>query len=229
MSFHALRALFFQGTVLLAAFAFAVVTGDDAPESSPGVISLPLSFLQDDSDVLPKHTKRHVEVDLQRDNLNRYFYVNVTIGTPAQSLLLSVDTAMDVLWVKERNESESGSTGFLKDKSTTLKPAGKAWASKYQQTACPTIYLEGQQDDMTIGSTKIKDLNFAMAPNPSSKTMSMADIDGYVGLGMKYDEASTTPDGFSNSFMNTLFARQAIQRRAFSLNFKSLRGDADSM
>jgi hypothetical protein len=98
-----------------------------------------------------------------------YYMVNITVGTPAQNVSLSLDTGSSDIWVNVPNstycagdDDPCSSTGLFnpKDSSTFQKLDYDLNATYVSAFLAAGPYVT---DTLVIGGAKLKDMEFAVA------------------------------------------------------------------
>ncbi|OOQ82675.1 aspartic-type endopeptidase opsB [Penicillium brasilianum] len=123
---------------------------------------------------------------------NMYYMVNITVGTPAQNVSLSLDTGSSDIWVNVPNSTYCAadddpctSTGVfnLKDSSTF-----KVLDYDMNATYVDSFLAAGPYatDTLTIGGATVKNMEFALAEESKNPRYSAA-TDAAANLGKKYD------------------------------------------
>ncbi|KAJ5935749.1 hypothetical protein N7466_005296 [Penicillium verhagenii] len=147
---------------------------------------------------------------------NMYYMVNITVGTPAQNVSLSLDTGSSDIWVNVPNstyctadDDPCSSTGlFNLDDSSTFK------LLDYEMNA---TYASGflakgpyATDTLVIGGATVKDMEFALAEESENPH-------GILGIGY---ELSTDAESEGHEYSNLplkLVSSGAINSPAYSL------------
>lgn len=151
------------------------------------------------------------------------YIVRVKIGTPAQTLLMAVDTSNDAAWVPCTGCVGCSSTLFASPKSITYKNVG-CGAAQCQQVPNPSCLGNSCSFNLTYGSSSI-------AANLSQDTVRLAadPVPGYTfGCIQKSTGNSVPPQGLlglGRGPLSLLSQTQSLYQSTFSYclpSFKSL-------
>ncbi|KAI0887210.1 acid protease [Annulohypoxylon maeteangense] len=174
--------------------------------------------------------RRDGTVKAELDNEETLYFVNGTLGTPAQSIRMHLDTGSSDLWVNTASSS-------LCSKSS--KPC--AFAGTYAANSSSTYgyvgswfnisYVDGSgatgdyvTDTITIGGTTLTDFQFGIGYTSSSEQ-------GILGIGYAVNEVQVGRAGkksYENLPMKMKSAGQ-IQRNAYSLWLNDLDANTGSI
>ncbi|KAJ2891404.1 aspartic proteinase precursor [Zalerion maritima] len=193
-----------KSTVALAVMAALMSTPTDAlaltqrRDESPKVVSFDLHRTTTvKNPVARDRLRRRETVQADLDNMETLYFVNATIGTPAQSLRLHVDTGSSDLWVNT-------------DSSTLCQnsPDPCTYAGTYDANSSSTYsyvgsyfnisYVDGSgasgdyvTDTVTIGETEVEDLQFGIGYTSSSSQ-------GILGIGYALNEVQVGRAGLDS-------------------------------
>ncbi|KAI5682075.1 hypothetical protein M9H77_03303 [Catharanthus roseus] len=151
------------------------------------------------------------------------YIVRVKVGTPAQTLLMALDTSNDAAWVPCSGCVGCSSTVFASSKSTTFKNVG-CGAAQCQQVPNPTCLGSSCGFNLTYGSSTV-------AANLSQDTVRLAadPVPGYTfGCIQKTTGSSVPPQGLlglGRGPLSLLSQTQSLYQSTFSYclpSFKSL-------
>ncbi|KAI1090863.1 acid protease [Rostrohypoxylon terebratum] len=174
--------------------------------------------------------RRDNTVTAKLDNEETLYFVNGTLGTPAQSIRMHLDTGSSDLWVNTPSSSLC---------STSSKPC--AFAGTYSANSSSTYkyvgswfnisYVDGSgaagdyvTDTLTIGGTTLDDFQFGVGYTSSS-------AQGILGIGYAVNEVQVGRAGkasYENLPMKMKSAGQ-IQRNAYSLWLNDLDANTGSI
>ncbi|KAK0647868.1 putative aspartic-type endopeptidase opsB [Lasiodiplodia hormozganensis] len=152
------------------------------------------------------------------DNLETLYFLNATIGTPAQSLRLHLDTGSSDLWVNtdesslcssSRNDCSSAGTYSANDSSTY----------EYVNSVFNISYVDGSgasgdyvKDTFSFGGTNITELQFGIGYTSTSS-------EGVLGIGYTSNEVAVNRaglDAYSN-LPQLMVDKGLIESNAYSL------------
>lgn len=174
--------------------------------------------------------RRRGTITASLDNEETLYFINATLGTPAQSIRLHLDTGSSDLWVN--TDTSALCTG-------SSKPC--AFAGTYNANASSTYkyvgswfnisYVDGSAssgdyvtDTMTIGGTTISDLQFGIGYKSSS-------AQGILGIGYTANEVQVGRAGLSpyNNLPAKMAADGKIKSNAYSLWLNDLDSNTGSI
>ncbi|OKL56926.1 putative aspartic-type endopeptidase opsB [Talaromyces atroroseus] len=131
--------------------------------------------------------KRSMTLSQTLDNEETLYYCNVTLGTPAQSLRLTLDTGSSDLWCNTANSTYCTSEGDPCDSSGTYDPSSSS-TYEFVSSDFNITYVDGSgatgdyvKDNLTIGGTTISSFQFGVGFTSSSSA-------GVLGIGYTADE-----------------------------------------
>jgi Eukaryotic aspartyl protease len=192
-------------------------------------------------DIQRKNTKRSANRDLNRlrrltkrdplqvtlDNEQALYFANVTMGTPAQSLRLDIDTGSSDIWANSATSSlclqdqctESGTFNANGSSSYTYVN------SEFQIQYADGSYATGDYatDTLNIGGTAIKNVPFGIGYESTSP-------EGVMGIGYMTNEAAVSTTG-SSYFNLPSIMKQAgiIESMSYSLWLNDLDASSGSI
>ncbi|CAD6440007.1 7749c42c-c53e-47a0-aeb0-0767cc4bb6ba [Sclerotinia trifoliorum] len=160
-------------------------------DASARVIALDMVRKQVDNplarDKLRKLRRRSKTVAATLDNEETLYFVNGTLGTPAQSLRLHIDTGSSDLWVNTAT-STLCSEGRSPCKAAGTYSANSSSTYAYVASDFNISYVDGSgasgdyvTDTFTIGSTTLDKLQFGIGYTSSSP-------EGILGVGYEINE-----------------------------------------
>lgn len=209
----------FKSTFLLAALASI---GSAAPVKAPVIFDFSVERTDAPKAVyLPNFQRKALSLTLKIENEYSYYLTELSVGTPGQKLKVNIDTGSSDLWVLAPSSGFKGGT-FDGSKSSTFKSLNNNFFTGYADGSwCSGSYVT---DDVAIGSTKIKDLQFGYA------TKSYIE-EGILGVGYMSQEAVVQ---FSkgkpyDNFPEKLKKQGLIAKNAFSLYLNSLESQSGSI
>ncbi|OAG36152.1 hypothetical protein AYO21_09692 [Fonsecaea monophora] len=165
--------------------------------------------------------KSHVTRDLQRrwvsatlQNADYSYLVDLDIGTPAQTITLSIDTGSSDIWVYGPG-SCSACTGGIFDPSESSTDVydenlGAFSASYFDGTSASGYYVD---DTVGLGSATVTGVTFAVATSAAGTTR------GIMGIGLAGLEASAVK---YPELLDDLEAQGLIDRRSYSIYLDDL-------
>jgi hypothetical protein len=207
---------------LTAITASAVSAIELAPRSNrPRVVSLDVERRKavDDSTYSRSGVfKRSGTVSETLDNEETLYFANITLGTPAQSLRLHIDTGSSDLWVNVANSSlcssgrQTSCIGgiFEPDSSSTLKIVNNDFNISYVDGSSATgDYVT---DTLVFGGVSLSDFQFGLGETSAS-------YEGVLGIGYMSNEVQVQRAGGAKypNLPQALVNGGLISRSAYSL------------
>lgn len=200
---------------------------------SPRVVGLPIQRNSVANPALRDRLRlgrRAGTVQASLQNEETLYFANGTLGTPAQSLRLHLDTGSSDLWVN------TPSSALCKSKGSPCAATGTYTAnssSTYSYIASDfnISYVDGSgasgdyvTDTFSIGGTALQSLQFGIGYTSSSS-------EGILGIGYQINEVQVGRAGKSayNNLPAQLVADGAIQSNAFSLWLNDLEASTGSI
>lgn len=200
-------------------------------EGAPRVVGFPVQRKDVSNPVLRDRLRRRTEtVQATLDNEETLYFANGTLGTPAQSFRLHLDTGSSDLWVNTNTSTLCNAKG---------KPC--AFAGTYSANASSTYsyvasdfnisYVDGSgaagdyvTDTFTIGGTKLAKLQFGIGYTSSS-------YEGILGIGYQINEVQVGRAGKAayNNLPAQMVADGLIQSNAYSLWLNDLDANTGSI
>lgn len=164
------------------------------------------------------------------DNEETLYFMNVTIGTPAQSLRLHIDTGSSDLWVNTASSQLCESTGDPCTVSGTYV-ANSSSTYSFVNSDFNISYVDGSgsagdyvKDVVTFGGTSLDDQQFGIGYTSSS-------LEGILGIGYPTNEVAVAYFGDS-SYPNVpanLVEHGLINNNAYSLWLNDLDASTGSI
>ncbi|KGO61442.1 Peptidase A1 [Penicillium expansum] len=193
----------------------------------PAIFELPIAK-SERSQVLVKRDSKVASTALYNVQ-NFYYMVNITIGTPAQKVSLSLDTGSSDIWVNVPNstycaadDDPCSSTGLfhIKDSSTFKMLDYEMNATYVSGFLAAGPYVT---DKLVIGDATVKDMEFALAnesKNPHNiwLMIGISGTDGILGIG--YASGTDAAANLGKEYANlpeALVKSGAIKSAAYSL------------
>jgi hypothetical protein len=150
------------------------------------------------------------------DNEDTLYFANVTMGTPAQTLRLDIDTGSSDLWTNAASSDLCSSSNqcrasgtFDANSSSTYKYVNSDFYIKYADSS----YAIGDyaKDTLHIGGSDISGVQFGIGYNSSS-------AQGILGVGYETNEAAISIDGKTYPNLPSLLVSSGkINSAAYSL------------
>ncbi|KAI1335740.1 aspartic peptidase domain-containing protein [Xylariaceae sp. FL0016] len=196
----------------------------------PKVVSLPTQRKSIPNPVHRDRLRRRGSVEASLDNEETLYFVNGTIGTPAQSVRLHIDTGSSDLWL---NTPDSA---FCSQRSQPCAFAGTYTANdsstyEYVGSWFNISYVDGSgasgdyvTDTVTIGETKLDSLQFGIGYESSSGQ-------GILGIGYPVNEVQVGRAGLDayDNLPKKMVSDGLIARNAYSLWLNDLDASTGSI
>ncbi|KAJ9605361.1 hypothetical protein H2200_010018 [Cladophialophora chaetospira] len=186
--------------------------------ASSGYLKLDLHRRAPISNKLARRQNSDGSVDAVLSNNQELEYlVNITVGTPAQKLSVTLDTGSSDLWIPassaplcKKNQCDFGS--FDPSKSSTYQVVEQDGFNITYAAPGDTDAGDWGSDTITIdGSSPIDSQQIGVAS-------ALFDQHGVMGVGFDTNEANNDgPGGVYQSVMDNLVSSKIIERKAFSL------------
>ncbi|OOF93903.1 hypothetical protein ASPCADRAFT_209129 [Aspergillus carbonarius ITEM 5010] len=192
----------------------------------PAVVHIPIERRQSARSL----QKRDSTVDVSIQNIeDGYYSLNLTLGTPGQQVMLTLDTGSSDLWVNLANSTYCSADNdpcspygvFTPSDSSTLKIVGTHLNDTYADGS--NLYGPYVTDKVTVGNTSISDMQFGLA---DSTTVAH----GIVGVGYQIATYQAAHDGkvYAN-LPQALVDSGAIKSAAYSLWLDGLESTTGSI
>ncbi|KAJ5902386.1 hypothetical protein N7495_002914 [Penicillium taxi] len=207
------------GTAILPLVVLAALPSANAiilhKRDDPAVLALPIAR-SERSQSLQKRSSKIASTALYNVE-NMYYMVNITIGTPAQNLSLSLDIGSSDIWVNVPNstycaadDDPCSSTGLF-----NLEDSSTFELLDYEMNA---TYVSGflaagpyATDTLVIGGAEVKNMEFALAEESRNPH-------GILGIGYAVNTDAATADGEEYANLpEALVKSGAIKSAAYSL------------
>ena len=177
---------------------------------------------------LRKRQSKTVEEEL--DNEETLYFMDASIGTPAQSLKLHIDTGSSDLWVNVAN-SEICSNGQNLCSDSGTYSANSSSSYEYIDSQFNITYVDGSgsegdyvSDTVTFGGVTLQNQQFGIGYTSSSQ-------EGIIGIGYPINEVATQYNGgvpYANVPIN-LMHHGYINSNAYSLWLNDLDASTGSI
>ncbi|EME48285.1 hypothetical protein DOTSEDRAFT_70028 [Dothistroma septosporum NZE10] len=138
--------------------------------------------------------KRDDTINVALDNEETLYFMNATIGTPAQSFRLHLDTGSSDLWVNVANSDLCQARGSACSVSGTYS-ANSSSTYKFVNSDFNITYADGSgsagdyvTDTVTVGSVSIENQQFGIGYESSSE-------EGILGIGYPLNEVAVAYTG----------------------------------
>ncbi|PYI09206.1 yapsin [Aspergillus sclerotiicarbonarius CBS 121057] len=192
----------------------------------PAVVEIPIERRQTTRSL----QKRDSTVGVSLQNIeDSYYSLNLTLGTPGQQVMLTLDTGSSDLWVNIPNSTYCSADDdpcspygvFTASDSSTIKTVGTYLNDTYADGS--NLYGPYVTDKVTVGNTTIDDMQFGLA---DSTTVSH----GIVGVGYQIATYQSEHDGkvYAN-LPQALVDSGAIKSAAYSLWLDGLEATTGSI
>ncbi|KAH7127419.1 aspartic peptidase domain-containing protein [Dactylonectria macrodidyma] len=185
---------------------------DNRAIQEPGLLRFPLAATEG-APIVKNMTKRQSDITLESQSTGWFYTIDITIGTPGQSVKVNFDTGSNELWVNAQCSAASNpdlcNTFPQFTESSSLVDLGQTGQITYGAGSVDFNYV---QDFVTIGGAKLSQQIFGVAT--SSETLNI----GILGAGPDlYGWEAPYPMPIDN-----LFTQGFIKHRAFSLDMRSI-------
>lgn len=173
--------------------------------------------------------KRQSTLQASLDNEETLYFVNVSLGSPAQDLRLDIDTGSSDLWTNSPNSEICTQQGDFCGISGTYD-SNSSDSYNYVNSDFSILYADGTYavgdyatDTLSIGGQEIDNLQFGIGYNSTSQN-------GILGIGYRTNEVQIqyTGDSYSN-LPAMLVERNVIQSNAYSLWLNDLDANTGSI
>jgi len=173
--------------------------------------------------------KRQSTLQATLDNEETLYFVNVTLGTPGQSLRLDIDTGSSDLWCNSaQSDLCSGNTGACAESGTYNANASSTY--EYLNGGFYIRYADNSQaqgdyvsDTLGIAGTDIENVQFGVGYQSTSQQ-------GILGVGYATNEVSATTLGsIYPNLPQILVDRGTIRSNAYSLWLNDLDANTGSI
>lgn len=200
-------------------------------DGAPRVVGFPVGRRSIENPVSRDRLRRRSgTLQASLDNEETLYFANATLGTPAQSFRLHLDTGSSDLWVN------SASSTLCKGKGSPCAFAGTYSANSsstysYIGSYFNISYVDGSgasgdyvTDTFTIGGTTLQSLQFGIGYTSSSP-------EGILGIGYQINEVQVGRAGKAayNNLPAQLVADGTIQSNAYSLWLNDLDANTGSI
>lgn len=198
---------------------------------SPKVVSLSTERRSISNPVQRDRLRRRAStVDVTLDNEETLYFVNATIGTPAQSFRLHLDTGSSDLWVntpssafcRQREQPCSYAGSYVANDSSTYEFVGSWFNISYVDgSGASGDYVS---DTITIGGTTLDRLQFGIGYASSS-------AQGILGVGYAANEVQVGRAGLAayENLPAAMVSAGLIARNAYSLWLNDLDANRGSI
>lgn len=198
---------------------------------APRVVGFPVQRNPVANPILRDRLRRRAStVQASLQNEETLYFANATLGTPAQSLRLHLDTGSSDLWVNTPSSALCKSKGSP-CASTGTYTANSSSTYSYIASDFNISYVDGSgasgdyvSDTFTIGGTTLDKLQFGIGYTSSSS-------EGILGIGYQINEVQVGRAGKAayNNLPAQLVADGDIQSNAFSLWLNDLDASTGSI
>ncbi|KAE9374550.1 aspartic proteinase precursor [Stipitochalara longipes BDJ] len=199
--------------------------------AAPRVVGFPVQRKTVPNPILRDRLRRRAStVQASLQNEETLYYANGTLGTPAQSLRLHLDTGSSDLWVNTPTSALCKSKGSP-CQSTGTYTANSSSTYSYIASDFNISYVDGSgasgdyvSDTFSIGGTTLDKLQFGIGYTSSSS-------EGILGIGYQINEVQVGRAGKAayNNLPAQLVADGVIQSNAFSLWLNDLDASTGSI
>ncbi|KAI2630669.1 acid protease [Hypoxylon sp. NC1633] len=224
-----------SSTTVLALAASTLAAAVDARNlqssiSQPRVVSLSTQRKTISNPVKRDRLRRRDTVRAELDNEETLYFINGTLGTPAQSVRMHLDTGSSDLWVN------TGSSALCAQRSQPCSFAGTYTANSsstygYVGSWFNISYVDGSgatgdyvTDTITIGGTTLDSFQFGVGYHSSSEQ-------GILGIGYPVNEVQVGRAGLKayENLPMKMVSSGRIQRNAYSLWLNDLDANTGSI
>ena len=190
--------------------------------ASPRVVGFDFTKLVKKDPSASSLLRRQNAVGVSISNADVYYFINITVGTPSQTLGVLLDTGSSDLWVPDTSSSVcEGSQvgcselgGFDPTQSSTYKNIAKnAFSITY--VSDDQIVGDYFADLLSFGDTRIQNMTMGLATDGLTQTA----ITGIMGIGFASGEsiASKDPSAIYPNVINQLKDQGFTTSLAYSL------------
>lgn len=121
------------------------------------------------------------------DFMNAQYYIDITIGTPAQKFKVVPDTGSSNLWIPSKKCAKTDIACLIHDKYDSSKSSsyvanGTQFSIKYGSGACSGFM---SQDSVTVGDITVSDQTLGEVEKEPGIAFIAARFDGIMGLGFQ--------------------------------------------
>ncbi|KAK5998859.1 Candidapepsin-1 [Cladobotryum mycophilum] len=213
--------------------AEAAATAPEAPPLFPravagdGFLSVPVGTVKAPYNIGAKRKRAANAIDVELENKDFFYAVELGIGTPPQSVTVLVDTGSSELWVNPdcstaRSRAQTlqcqsfGQYSPNKSKTPPVGPFGREqinYGDPSDESTLTSVNIRYYLDNITFGKAQIKNQTFGVVE--SSKGQSQ----GIMGLApdLKGGFAGTQPYSL---LLNTMAEQGVIASRVFSMDLR---------
>ncbi|CAO3670461.1 unnamed protein product [Rhizopus stolonifer] len=217
--------------LVLCAVAFATIDGNmiRAPIYRNNKPSNALESAKKRFEFLSKrrlNKRASYETTLYNDAASQYL-VQVSIGTPAQTFTVTLDTGSADLWVPSSScpSSECPLSRFDSTNSSTFKSLSESFSIQYGIGSANGTYAT---DTVSVGGASVSSQQFGLASSTSdildsaSSNSNSVQGDGILGLGYpSLTQANSQGSGSYNPFVFNLVSQNIISDPVFSIYLNS--------
>ncbi|KAI6376525.1 hypothetical protein MCOR25_002737 [Pyricularia grisea] len=221
---------------LLASLASSVTNGSSIPRrdsSAPAalrVVSMPMERQHISNPLERDRLRRRSSITATLDNEETLYFINVSIGTPAQKLRLHLDTGSSDLWVNSP-DSKLCSVSSQPCKYAGTYSANSSSTYQYVSSVFNISYVDGSgaqgdyvSDTISLGNTKIDSLQFGIGYTSSS-------TQGILGVGYEANEVQVGRAGLKayRNLPSRMVELGLIASNAYSLYLNDLQSNKGSI
>ncbi|KAK0923323.1 hypothetical protein LTR91_024021 [Friedmanniomyces endolithicus] len=164
------------------------------------------------------------------DNEETLYFMNATVGTPAQDLRLHIDTGSSDLWVNVANSKLCSSQGNACGASGTYAPNSSS-TYQYINSDFNITYVDGSGSSGDYVSDKVQFGGVTLENQQLGIGYSSTSAEGIIGIGYPINEVATQYNG-GNSYPNVpqhLMQNGDINSNAYSLWLNDLDASTGSI